>query len=77
MGEADALELAGGALGEFVAEDHPARDLERRQRAPDVVAEFGLGGSGVVGQHHCRGDLLAEFVVRHGERHGLGNGFVA
>ena len=73
FGQADALELARGALGNFVQEQHLVRHLEVGESGRHEVADVPFGGGLAVAQHHRGGDILAEFVVGHGEGHHLGH----
>src|SRR6185295_12669005 len=63
LGQADALDLAGGALRDLGQDDHLARHLEVGEAAGAEVAELALGGrSDALHQHHGRRYLLAEAV---------------
>ena len=65
--EADALQLAGGALRDLGEEHDLARHLEVGEAAGGEVAQLALGSPPALAQHDRGGDLLAELVVRHGE----------
>ena len=73
LGQADALELAGGALRDLGQEHHLPWDLEVGQLRRAEVAQLALGRRRPLPEHHRRRHLLAELVVWHGEGERLGH----
>ena len=65
--QADALRLAGGALGQRVEEHDPARALEIRQLADDELGQHPLVDAAVRAQHDGCADILAQPRVGQGE----------
>ena len=67
----DALQLAGGAFGNFLEEDDRPGHLEWRQPPGHEPPQcFGIGG-GAVRQHHGRGHILTEGAAGHREGYHL------
>ena len=63
FGEADALDFAGGAFGDFVEDHDPAGGFEIGEALADEAADFALFGGLAVAQDDGCGDLFAESVV--------------
>ena len=67
LSEADALQLAGGAFGDFGEEEDLARRLERRQAFGEERAQLLFVRAHALAQHDRGGDVLAQHVMRNRE----------